>query len=158
VVLHKEWARRYYAIDEYVNAAKQQITNTIFLLTDDDNAVQEARAKFPGHNWVVVDRPRYKGKEGGWENHIPSDDPKQEVIVLMAIFRKVQLCDVFVHTRSNLADYITGAMLSSQPRLHRFDLNSGQSNAQIYRAKNSETHKISQTDWKRGTNASTVVV
>jgi hypothetical protein len=145
VVLHKNWARRYYALEEYMNAT-DNITNTIFLVSDDDNAIKEAHTKFPDHNWVVIDRPRFKGKEGGWENHIPSDDPKLEVIVLMSIFRKVGMCRTLIHTRSNLADYIAGVMMSVRHRdFLRVDMNKDRT--KIYSPKHEESHNISKAEW-----------
>jgi hypothetical protein len=65
-----------------------------------------------------IDRPRFKGAEGGFENQIPSDDPKREVIVLLSIFRLVQQCQSFVHTKGNLGRYIAGLMqLSKVPNV-----------------------------------------
>jgi hypothetical protein len=118
----------------------------VFLLTDDENAVKEA-AKFPEFNWVSVDRPRYKGKEGGWENHIPSGDPKLEVIVLNSIFRKVGMCKVLIHTRSNFADYIAGVMMSARGRdFLRVDMDVDRS--KIYNPEFAESYNISKADWK----------
>jgi hypothetical protein len=147
IVLHEQWSRRYYPIEDYVNATNR-ITNNIFLLTDDKNAVKEAQTKFPGFNWVFVDRPRYKGPEGGWENHAPSDDPKQEVIVLMSIFKKVGMCDVFIHTKSNLANHIIGIMLTARNNTSflRVNLNQGQTDSQVYNSGNSESYNISKAD------------
>jgi len=145
VVLHKDWARKYYAIEEYMTASTK-ITNDILLLTDDANAVEEARAKFPDYNWITIDRQRFRGNEGGWENHIPSNNAKQEVVVLLSIFRLVKQCNVFVHSRSNLAEYLAGIMTRAQNRrLIRVDLNKGHSDRQIYSANNAETAQVSRT-------------
>jgi hypothetical protein len=146
VVLHGKWARRYYAIEEYIQATENvtNITETIFLITDDENGVLEARAKFPKFNWVVIERPRFKGKEGGWENHFPSDDSKMEVIVLMSIFRKATECRVLTHTRSNLADYIAALMMSARGRdFVRVDMNADDGSS-IYDIKHSESYNISR--------------
>ena len=117
VVLHDKWSRRYRDLEEYMNASSfsdQQrsplLEKTILLLTDDANAIQEAHDKYPEYRWVHIDRPRFKGPEGGFENQFPSSDPKQEVIVLLSIFQLVRRCRSFVHTKSNLGYYIAGIM------------------------------------------------
>ena len=151
VVLHGKYARRYFAIDEYINAiqsaTKKNITDTVFLITDDANAVTEARAKFPHLNWVVIDRPRFKGKEGGWENHIPSNDPLLETLVLMSIFRLSETCNSLVHSQSNLSNYIAGIMKS----IHRKSfvrVNLDQNDLQkAYNSTHQDTFNISKSDW-----------
>ena len=71
IVLHEEWARKYRKIEEYVNALDNS-TRNILLLTDDQNAIEEAKTLYPEYNWMYIDRPRHRGAEGGWENQIPS--------------------------------------------------------------------------------------
>ena len=145
VVLHGEFSRRYFAVDDYMKAGKDILTKTIFLLTDDENAIKEAKAKYPQHDWVVIDRPRFKGPEGGFENHIPSNDPKLEVIVLLSIFKLVPKCKVFVHSKSNLSRYIAGVMMDVQrSNLTRIDLSKGQAN---HGKHHSKTSQISKSDW-----------
>jgi hypothetical protein len=102
VVLHQEYSRKYREVKEYVNALENG-TKNILLLTDDQNAIEEAQTLFPSYNWMFVDRQRHQGAEGGWENQIPSDDPKLEVIILLTIFRLVRMCSSFIHGHSNFA-------------------------------------------------------
>ena len=83
--------RRYHAIEEYMRQ-ENNVTINVLLLTDDENAVEEALHLFPGHKWVYLNRTRFRGAEGGWENHIPSDDPVQEVVALLSIFRLARKC------------------------------------------------------------------
>jgi len=109
VVLRSKRARQYREIDEYVNAMDNS-TQNILLLTDDHNAIGEAKAKFPDKNWMYIDRPRHRGAEGGWENQIPSGDPKLEVIVLLTIFRLVKQCNTLVHSKSGFADLLRREM------------------------------------------------
>lgn len=136
VVLHGDASRRYYNISEYVDdiKSKSALSNTILLLTDDENAIKEAHTEYPDIHWVHIDRPRFRGNEGGWENQIPSDDPKVEVIVLMSIFQLVQRCQSFVHTRSNLGKYISGIMKRKVPNATVINLDEGK--------KWSQTHNI----------------
>ena len=139
--------RRYFGIEEYMNAT-ESITKTIFLLTDDDNAIREAKSKYPAHDWVIIDRPRYKGSEGGWGAHIPSGNPKLEVIVLLSIFRTVQKCGVFVHAFSNLSEYIAGIMMTARgDDLIRVDLNE-KGNLEVYNPHYANTANLSRSDWQ----------
>ena len=48
----------------------------------------------PLKNWMYFNRTRFRGTEGGWENHFPSGDPKTaEVVTLLSIYRAVRYCD-----------------------------------------------------------------
>jgi len=102
IVLHKNRIRRYHKINDYVERMDKD-TKNIFLLTDDDNAIGEALTKFPNYTWTYIDRPRHKGAEGGFENQIPSKNPKFEVIVLLSIFQLVKKCSTLIHTKSGFA-------------------------------------------------------
>lgn len=102
IVLHKNRVRRYHKIDDYVERMDKD-TKNIFLLTDDDNAIGEALTKYPTYNWMFINRPRYKGAEGGFEKQIPSKNPRFEVIVLLSIFRLVKKCNKLIHTRSGFS-------------------------------------------------------
>ena len=140
--------RRYFAIEDYVNAT-DKLTKTIFLLTDDDNAIKEARAKYPDRNWVVIDRPRLKGNEAGWGAHFPSGDPRREIIVLLSIFREVRKCSVFVHGFSNLSEYIAAWMISERgDELVRFDLHKDGKH-QVWNNDHINTVNLSRSDWRR---------
>eukprot|EP00978_Attheya_sp_CCMP212_P019547 scaffold54967_cov45-Attheya_sp.AAC.1 len=77
-VLDARSTRKYHTIKEYMQRGGENITRTILLLTDDHNAISEALSQYPDYNWIYFNRPRYRGAEGGWEGHIPSDDPKHE--------------------------------------------------------------------------------
>eukprot|EP00663_Eupelagonemidae_sp_cell21sb_P001929 gene1929-4762_t len=53
------------------------------LMTDDQGAIDEAAGMGgSGIRWLYIDRPRWRGAEGGWENHFPSGDPKLEVVYI----------------------------------------------------------------------------
>ena len=110
VIFHDEWSRKYYPVSDYVNLIpKEKLSDpnhTIFLLTDDSNAIKEAHEFHPHLRWKYIDRPRHHGSSGGWENQTPSGVPSLELITLMAIFELVQDCSVFVHGQSGLSDYI----------------------------------------------------
>ena len=156
VVLHHNISRRYYSISEYIAAvaATEKHNNlttnkTILLLTDDANAMIEAKTLYPNYNWVTIDRKRYQGPEGGWEGHFPSSDPLTETIVLLGTFKLVQQCTTLVHTHSNLALLFWGYMLSSRPKkdLTRIQIDREIDSSEKFDAKNSATVNISRSDW-----------
>jgi Alpha-(1,6)-fucosyltransferase N- and catalytic domains len=109
VVLHGKSSRRYHNISEYMThieqqqQQQQQSTKNVFLLTDDQNAIDEAQHDFPDYHWMYLNRPRHRGAEGGWENQVPSKDPKFEVVVLLSTFKLVERCHAMVHSSSSLA-------------------------------------------------------
>ena len=111
---------------------------TILLLTDDSNAIEEARRKYPDYHWVYIDRPRFKGPEGGWENQIPSDDPKIELIVLLSIFRLVKQCQSFVHAHSNMGRFIAGIMATTVPNATVVDIDRYENMTQVFFSKKNE--------------------
>jgi hypothetical protein len=140
VVLHGVQSRRYHDIREYMNLTDPDIW-TVLLLTDDDNAVQEALREYPNHQWVYIPRPRFHGAEGGWENQLPSSNPQFEVVVLLTIFQKVQHCQTLVYTQSNLAEYLVGIMLEEaqkrkQPPIF-LNLDRGKKGTDVYSANHS---------------------
>jgi hypothetical protein len=111
VVLHQAQSRKYFPIADYVQllpSQKQQ--KSIFLLTDDANAIQEALEFFPTLPWVYFHRPRHAGASGGWESQVPSHDPASEVRYLLATLRLVPRCDTLIHSRSNFANLLARAM------------------------------------------------
>ena len=69
----------------------------IFLLTDGATAIDEAHEFYPDTNWIYFNRTRFRGSAGGWENQIPSNSPKAEVVTLLATLQLVCLCDTIVH-------------------------------------------------------------
>lgn len=116
VVLHNRHSRRYHAIKEYVDAANASAVanhTNFFLLTDDQNAVEEARSEYPNCNWMYFDRPRYRGAEGGFEKQLPSKDPKSEVIVLLSTLTLVKTCNTLIHSTSGLSNLIRSQMVGA---------------------------------------------
>jgi hypothetical protein len=47
-----------------MTAAKDVVTQTILLLTDDANAIAEANAVYPNHTWVTIQRLRFQAAQG----------------------------------------------------------------------------------------------
>lgn len=112
VILHQEHSRKYYPISDYMklvpSSRKQQ--HSIFLLTDDANAIDEALEFFPHAHWFYFNRSRFRGAAGGWENQIPSGSPKSEMITILTTFELVKRCDTIVYGKSGFADMIVNIM------------------------------------------------
>ena len=113
VVLHEEVSRKYFPISDYIDRLppeRREKGANVVLLTDDANAVDEALEFFPELHWHYLDRPRHRGTEGGPENQVPSKDPALEVVIIKAILRMVQPCDVIVHGHGRFSNAIHDAM------------------------------------------------
>jgi hypothetical protein len=117
VVLHKRNSRRYFAVSDYVEklpAERKSKNATILLLTDDANAIDEAKEFYPDINWKYYDRERFRGTSGGWENTAPSNSPKMEVIVILSTLQLVRQCDAFVHGNSGFSNSILQQMIADK--------------------------------------------
>ncbi|KAL7487548.1 hypothetical protein ACHAW6_013127 [Cyclotella cf. meneghiniana] len=119
VVLHQRWSRMYYPVTDYVELIPgrrlRDANHTIFLLTDDANAIIEAHEFHPELRWKYINRTRYKGSSGGWERHTPSRNPASEVITLLATFDLVKECSLLVHGVSKFSDMLWFMMSSARP-------------------------------------------
>lgn len=111
-------ARKYFPIEDYLHRLNQSPQKaidvdkiqTIFLLTDDQNAIEEAQFFHPQYRWKFFQRPRHRGTSGGYENHIPSGDPQQEMIAMLASMRLVQQCQIIVRGTSAFGDLLSMSM------------------------------------------------
>jgi hypothetical protein len=144
VIDHNAESRKYHAISEYINAsAKIQIQPNILLLTDDQNAVGEAKTVFPEYHWMVLDRPRWKALEGGFERQLPSSDPIFEMKVLLSTFRLIRKCQSLVHTKSNLGSLFKYELLKANNSAQVYNLDYGKSFKEIHNTKNKRTWALS---------------
>lgn len=152
VVRHGKFSRRYHPVREYVDAAQRQglLTTSghnVLLLTDDANAVIEAKHYYPEFHWHYLERPRHHGNEGGWEHHIPSNNASLEVAILHASFVLVQHCNALVHSKSNLADYFLAVMRLRNPQAQHIDIDKDKLHQDIHNERNSRSIKISRNAW-----------
>ena len=103
-------ARKYFPVADYIKMIPEDKLNDanhyIIILTDDSNAIEEAHKFFPNLKWTYLDRPRFKGSSGGWENQTPSRNPALETIFLLAEFELAMACSVFVHGESGFSNFI----------------------------------------------------
>jgi hypothetical protein len=101
-------------------------TRTVLLLTDDADAIEESQQPlFANYTFVYWNRTRYRGSEGGWEEHLPSRDPLEEMAVLLATFDVVPLCHALVHTASNFGQLLYALMVHGASSRHRIPTKSG---------------------------------
>jgi len=144
VVLHGgNHKRRYHPIAEYVNATPKLHPN-VYSLTDDKNAIAEAQAEFPKLNWMYVERPRYKASEGGWEKHIPSNDPVFEVTALLAELYLARMCDSFIHGSSGFSKRIYREMLKSgRQNIRTINIDSYLPKSAVFNKKHANTVNLS---------------
>ena len=111
VILHPlGYARKYYAVVDYFAKLPQQRRKNVFLLTDDANAIDEAHTFLPNVTWFYFDRTRFRGSSGGWENQIPSNNPKGEVITILTTLKLVRICDTLVYGTSAFAELLEDSM------------------------------------------------
>jgi hypothetical protein len=111
--------RRYAAVHEYLEAGKISKGETVVLLTDDASTIDEVeRFHKNDYNWIVLDRPRFRGSEGGFEGFIPSRDPTLEVLSIMAEIKLAGQCNKLVHGKSGFVALITEEMAA---RGHPFE-------------------------------------
>ena len=106
--------RKYHPIKHYIDKIGDNLHQNILLLTDDQNAIEEAESQYPDQNWMYFNRTRFRGTEGGWENHFPSGDPKTETVTLLSIFRAVRQCDSISMQKGNFAHFLVMNMDDAQ--------------------------------------------
>jgi hypothetical protein len=144
VALEGKHSRRYFPIEAYMNAS-YELDSNVLLLTDDQNAIPEAKAKFPGTNWMYEERQRHKGAEGGWQNPFPSGDAKYEVIVLLSSFKAVQHCRKLVRSSSNFGWLLEGLMrMTHDDNFTYYEVDAGQKRSDIAYA---NTTVLSRSNW-----------
>jgi hypothetical protein len=110
--------RKYRPLSDYLRHVR---TRTVMLLTDDANVLENEAPKFSNFTFVSWNRTRYRGEEGGWEEHLPSRDPVLEMTVLVATLELVRSCRALVHTASNFGQLLYAQM---HPNVRRVNLDS----------------------------------
>jgi hypothetical protein len=146
VIGHSQSSRKYHAISEYINASDTtQIQPNILLLTDDHNAIGEAKVLFPEYNWIVLDRPRWRANEGGWERQLPSSDPIFEMKVLLSTFRLVRTCQSIVYSTSGFSDWLVNEMRKANASAHVYNLDQRVSGKEVRNSENQATEGVSRS-------------
>lgn len=117
VLLHGDRSRAYIPVYLYVKAARIHLDtfgiSTILLLTDSAAAIEEAMACATEHpevcsgiNFRFLEKERWKGAEGGWENPFPTGVMSEELLAIQLEFALVQKCAFGITGDSNYAQYV----------------------------------------------------
>jgi len=128
-VVKDGFTRKYFAIAEYLEKVpdlKSRKIKNIMLFTDDANAIDEALEFHSYYNWMYMNRTRYRGAEGKWGVHMPSNDPVMEVLAIYATFRLAMHCDILVHSKSAFSDGIYDFMSSTGRNITRIEIDKGE--------------------------------
>lgn len=108
--------RGYHPISDYLNQLpkeRRQPGSNIFLLTDDANAIDEAR-EFHSHiNWHWINRTRSRGTEAEFMRHVTEPTPKDEVIAILGTFEIAKQCDAVVRGDSAFGDFIASQVVDT---------------------------------------------
>lgn len=136
--------RQYFPIKDYLNASFH-VQRNIFLMTDDANAITEAKQEFPDYNWMYVQRTRFHAEEGGFENQMPSRDPIFEVIALLSEFQLARSCQQLVHSESIFGTRLFAEMKASgnYPEVSHIKIGDKEN---VYSAEHADTAHGSATD------------
>jgi hypothetical protein len=100
------FARGYHAISEYLDLLpeeRRQPGSSFLLLTDDADAIDEARLLHPDLNWHWFNRTRNRGSQMEYGKHIVAATPKDDVIVILGTFEIIKGCDAFVSGQGGLS-------------------------------------------------------
>jgi hypothetical protein len=123
----------------------KNITKNILLLTDDQNAISEAVSQYPDYNDIFQSTKTPGSRRWIWENQIPSDDRKHEVLTILSTLQLVRRCKLLIHGESNFAEYVQKDMQyyhSSQ------SLNIDDHNVMVFNVNNTKSVKLSKSEWK----------
>lgn len=110
-VLHIPSHRKHYSLETYLNFATQTrnitLHNSLLLVTDDQNVIDEAEPKHPQYHWMSIERPRLRSSPGDTnindavQHQLASNDPVFEMVVLQSTLRMAQQCDQLIHASSS---------------------------------------------------------
>jgi hypothetical protein len=96
----------YRSLDVYVGQLGEvNSEEDVLLVTDDANVINDT-SRFPAVHWLWIDRPRYRGDEGGYQSHFPSGDPAFETIVILAIRQLARRCRRWIGTPSSFGKWM----------------------------------------------------
>lgn len=129
-VMHSGQGRAYLSIESYVRAGRPLMDalgiHTVLLFTDSIKAIEEAlrcEQEFPdvckGIQWRYVQKKRWVGAEGGWENPFPSGNATEELLAIQLEFALAQKCSMAVLGNSGYGDLLKQHMCCGFPMHHR---------------------------------------
>ena len=119
-------SRAYIKIESYIRAARPMLDamgiSTIMLFTDSGSAIDEAMNCTRDHpdgcgglKFRYVEKKRWYGAEGGWENHLPSGIPQLELYYVQLEFALAQKCSMAIKGMSSYGDKMEAHMCCGFP-------------------------------------------
>lgn len=107
--------RRYLPVQDYIDAGNITKHSTIVLLTDDASTLNEIHQFHQqDYKWVYLERPRFRGAEGGFEGFVPSQDPAFEVLSILADAYLVSHCNKLIHGKSGFVQVLVDSMQAAR--------------------------------------------
>jgi hypothetical protein len=80
-------------------------------MSDDISTIEEVeKYHASNYNWIYLKRRRFRGTEGGINNHIPSGDQALEVVTIMAEAKLASQCRKLVTGTSGFVEVIKDAL------------------------------------------------
>lgn len=90
----------YLPLAQYLSSVKEK---NIVLATDDQDVIDQAMQD-QNHTYFYIDKPRFRGNQGGWESFNPSHDRVKEMVALLADWELVKKCSTFVGSHSAMSN------------------------------------------------------
>jgi len=126
VIFHQGAARYYITVETYMRSALPYIKslgiNTVLLLTDSQAVIDEAlkcEQDYPdvcrGIKWRFIEKKRWYGAEGGWENPFPSGSAEVEFMNIQEEYTLAQKCDLMIMGNSGYGDLVFNHMCCGFP-------------------------------------------
>lgn len=133
VIFHQGQARFYVPLHSYVKGAQAFMkalgVTTILLLSDSQAVIDEAlncEKDYPelcrGITWRFLEKKRWYGAEGGWENPFPSGSAVDEFINIQLEFALAQKCSLMIQGTSGYGDMVLNHMCCKFPLHDRGEL------------------------------------
>jgi len=116
---HKKLKYKWVPLSEYIELGGTDLNKmaSVFLMTDDAAAINETKAT-PSIPWRYIQRKRFNGKSGGWENHFPSGNKVMEIVTILALRELTSRCSLFIGTNpSSFGRLMHSGMRSAPHRL-----------------------------------------
>ena len=105
----RSYPRNFYPISEYLDRGNIAPGETVYLLTDDSSAIEEATMLHPEYHWIFWNRTRYRGPQNR-NQHFPSQNKGLETLRLLAETKLAGQCRKGVHGNSNVVRMMVLAM------------------------------------------------
>jgi len=125
-VMHRSQGRAYLKVETYVRASRPLMDalgiRTVLLFTDSRGAIEEAlkcEKEYPdvckGIKFRFIEKKRWLGAEGGWENPFPSGNATEEFLIIQHEFSLAQKCSIAITGQSGYGEKLVAHMCCGFP-------------------------------------------